>query len=63
MEGVGGDVGMGGRCDLSDCVSAGELIGLNRAFLGGNCSMACSCYGNRMFNELMWRLRKGQPRL
>ena len=29
-EGVGGDAGMGGRCDSSDCVSAEELIVLNR---------------------------------
>ena len=51
MDSVGGDAGMGGTCDSSDCVSAEELIVLNRSFLGGNCSVACRCYGNRMFNE------------
>lgn len=35
--------------DLSDCVLTEELIVLNRSFLGGNCSMARGCYGNRMF--------------
>ena len=51
MEGVGGDAGMGVTCDSSDCFSAEELIVLNGSFLGGNCSVACRCYGNRMFNE------------
>ena len=51
MEGVGLDAGMEGRCDSSDCVSAEELIVLNRSFSGGNYSMARRCYGNRMFNE------------